>query len=371
MKKGEILYKIDQNDNVRVWWMEYNENSYRVVSGVQGGSLVTSGWKFPTEKNVGKKNATLISEQVRIEVDAIYAAKLYQGKYSKTIEEAKAGPKFIECMLAEKYSSKKHQNFPYFSQPKYDGLRCLVTKDIMQSRNGKLFVSSPHIQRNLQSFFEQHPEVILDGELYNHDLKYDFEKIISLARKTKPSEKDLRESEEKIYFYVYDVIFPFEETFEKRFEFLQEHIQEKYEKIVLTDTTLVNTKEEIDNMMNVYLESGYEGQILRDPRSFYEHRRSSFLLKNKEFDDAEFEIIDVLEGKGNWANAAKTLIIRLENGEIQRSGVRGNFDMLKDLLYKKEEYIGTDVTVRYQGKTSDDKLRFPVAIKFWKEKRTV
>jgi hypothetical protein len=43
--------------------------------------------------------------------------------------------------------------------------------------------------------------------------------------------------------------------------------------------------------------------------------------------------------------------------------------MLKDLLYNANDYIGTDVTVRYQNKTEDGKLRFPVIVAFWKGKR--
>ena len=43
-----------------------------------------------------------------------------------------------------------------------------------------------HILDELQPFFNKYPDVVLDGELYNHDLKDNFEKIISLVRKQKP-----------------------------------------------------------------------------------------------------------------------------------------------------------------------------------------
>ena len=97
--------------------------------------------------------------------------------------------------------------------------------------------------------------------------------------------------------------------------------------------------------------------------------RSKSLIKHKEFEDDEFQIVSIEEGKGNWAGAAKRIEIRLKDGTTQFSNVRGSFDKLEDLLYNANDYIGTDVTVRYQNKTEDGKLRFPVIVAFWKGKR--
>jgi DNA ligase-1 len=120
-------------------------------------------------------------------------------------------------------------------------------------------------------------------------------------------------------------------------------------------------------MLSHYLEMGYEGQMLRVPDSLYEGKRSKNLIKHKEFEDDEFEIVSIEEGKGNWAGAAKRIEIRLKDGTTQFAGVRGSFDFLKDLLYNDHGY--TSVTVRYQNKTDDGKLRFPVVVAFWKGKR--
>lgn len=373
MKLAEKLYKIDTKGNVRVWWMEYDEEKYRACSGIEGGAIVESGWQYPREKNVGRANATTIAEQVESEVASKYEARMYQGKYHPSVEEAKTGAKFIECMLAEKFNPKK-ADFPYYSQPKLDGVRCLVSEDGMQTRNGKAFVSSPHIREALQTFFEVFPDAILDGELYNHDLKNDFEKIISLARKTKPTDKDLAESREMVQYHIYDVITPEPVEYEDRMNWLQE-INEKlfgnHVSIKFVPSVLVTNLEEAEAKLAEYLENGYEGQMLRKPKSPYEHRRSSYLLKDKMFEDGEYEIVDILEGKGNWSGYAKTIEIKLPDGSIQQSGMRGNFKFAKQLLEDREQYIGTEVTIRYQNKTADGKLRFPVAVTFWKGKRDV
>lgn len=371
MKHREKLYKIDTKGNVRVWWMDYDEEKYRACSGILDGAIVESGWQYPTEKNVGKVNATSLSEQVLSEVNSKYEARMYQGKYHPSIEEARKGAKFIECMLAEKFDPKKTKDYPYFSQPKLDGVRCLVSEDGMQTRNGKAFVSSPHIRETLESFFAEYPDYILDGELYNHDLKDDFEKIISLARKTKPTEDDLKESAEFVQYHVYDVITPEPMTYEERMEFLEANVLDMFRQVHLVKTSVVSNLEEAEAKLGEYLEAGYEGQMLRKSASPYEHRRSKSLLKHKIFEDGEYEIVEIIEGKGNWSGYAKAVEIRLPDGSTQQSGMRGKFEFAKKLFEDREQYVGTEVTIRYQNKTTDGKLRFPVAVAFWKGKRDV
>lgn len=365
----EKLYKIDSKGKLRVWWMEYNDEAYRTHSGIDGGKIVTSGWQYPTEKNVGRANATSVKEQVLSEIAAEYIKKQYQGKYHTSAIAAKSKDTlFHECMLADKYNPKKHTKFPYYSQPKLDGIRCLVSKDKMQSRQGKPIISAPHIQEALVDFFQKFPDVVLDGELYNHELKDNFEKIVSLVRKTKPTAADLEESKRLVQYHVYDVIMDGE--YHSRLAFLEEHIMDRYNPMIqLVSTIPVYKAEAVAPLLARRLENGYEGQMLRVPDSLYEGKRSKNLIKHKEFEDAEFEIVSIVEGQGNWAGYAKSIEIRLPDGTTQFSGTRGTVDFLKDILYHANRYIGTEVTVRYQRKTDDGKLRFPVVVAYWGGKR--
>lgn len=368
------LYKIDSTGRVRVWWIESNFEAYRTHSGLDGGKIVVSGWQYPTEKNVGKANETSITAQLWAEVKSKYEHQTYQGKYAPTVEEAKQGAKFIECMLASKYDEKKHTEFPYWSQPKLDGVRCLVTEAGLQSRNGKPLLSSPHIRTALQPLFDEFPDVVVDGELYNHELKDDFERLISLARKTKPTPEDIAESAKMVEYHVYDVIIPGEDlTVYDRLQFIQDNIAGRFPMVVAVPGVLVHSAEEIDTKLGKYLESGYEGQMLRERTSPYEHKRSKALLKHKTFEDDEYEIVDLIEGKGNWAGYIKAIEIRLPDGSTQQSGMRGTQEFAKKLMNEREEYLDgkSVVTIRYQNKTSDGKLRFPVAVAFWKGGRDV
>ena len=106
-------------------------------------------------------------------------------------------------MLAYPVSNKPiDYNRPVFIQPKLDGVRCVIQYENMgleyevkaYSRTGKEWKNIDHILEQLIPFFQKYPDVILDGELYNHDLRDNFEKIISLVRKTKPTEEDRLEA---------------------------------------------------------------------------------------------------------------------------------------------------------------------------------
>ena len=101
-------------------------------------------------------------------------------------------------------------------QPKLDGVRCVIQYEnsgvTAYSRTGKEWKNIEHILEELVPFFDKYPDIILDGELYNHDLKDDFETIISLVRRQKPDDIDMLESAELVQFHCYDII---DEEYEK------------------------------------------------------------------------------------------------------------------------------------------------------------
>ena len=83
----------------------------------------------------------------------------------------------IKPMLAQKFDSNRicFETQEVYIQPKLDGIRCIFTKDGAYSRAGNQFMNLEHIELKLNMFFKNNPDAILDGELYNHKLKNDFE----------------------------------------------------------------------------------------------------------------------------------------------------------------------------------------------------
>ena len=352
----QTLYKRDTNGNIRQWTIEYSgpvNPGIRTVSGIKDGKLVTSGWNVSTGKNLGKKNATTAFEQAQKEAEAKW--KLYLAKeYFEREEDVDKYDKF-KPMLAHEYA-KRHQS-EGISQPKLDGIRCIARKDGLFSRAGKELVSVPHIAEELEDFFKDFPNVILDGELYNHELKDDFNKITSLVRKTKPTDEDFVESCFLVQYHIYDLFDPDapDTLFLERFNLAVE----PNEVIHIVKTGVCTTQKELDAFYSEYIEQGYEGQMIRN-NTPYENKRSKNLLKRKEFITEEFDVISVLEGAGTWAGYAKHFELELGDGRIFKSGVRGTQEVLKELLEQKEP--PTWVTVRYFEKTPDGIPRFPVVI---------
>jgi DNA ligase-1 len=105
------------------------------------------------------------------------------------------------------------------------------------------------------------------------------------------------------------------------------------------------------------MEEGYEGQMIRI-NSKYENKRSKFLIKRKEFIDEEFEIIDILDGKGNREGLATKVIFKNKDGSTFDTGVIGNDEYTSSLLSNKLKYIGKKATVVYQNLTPDGAPRF-------------
>lgn len=364
------LYKTDSNGNMREWWVEWTpEGAHRTHSGVVGGKTVTSGWKYAEGKNIGKINETSVKEQVMSEIDSQYAHQLYQGKYHLTQDEAASkGAQFFAPMLAATYGSKTFKIGEHiFSQPKFDGIRCVAKVDGLWSRQGKPITSCPHIEAQLAPLFHENPDIILDGELYNHTLKSDFEKITSLVKKQKPTDEQKAECAGVVEYHVYDV-FIAGKQFSARYDYLVTQIKGSYPSVKVSRTDEIHTQEEADELYANYLEDGYEGQMLRSDDIYHEGKRPKALLKRKTMEDAEFIIEDIVEGVGNWAGAAKSVTIRLPNGETQSAGMRGTFEHNQRILKDREELIGTLATVASQGETGYGKLRFPVVTKFWRTK---
>ena len=207
--------------------------------------------------------------------------------------------------------------------------------------------------------------MILDGELYNHELKSDFNKITSLVRKVKPSEEERIECEELVQYHVYDVYDPsFKEwNFQERISYV--HIMIGGDSCKPVETTQAKSQDQLDALYSAYTEHGYEGQMVRN-NTAYENKRSKNLLKRKEFITEEFEVVEVLEGDGNWKGYAKHFV--LTNGDLTfRSGVRGNFETLENLLNNPEQ--AQWVTCRYFDLTPDGVPRFPVVIDWGKGER--
>ena len=248
-----------------------------------------------------------------------------------------------------------------FMQPKLDGVRCVIQYDgevKAYSRTGKLWQNIEHILFNLKPWFALNPDVILDGELYNHDLRDDFETIISLVRRQKPDDIDMLESADLVQFHCYDIIDE-TKTFEERSKFITQN-EPRNHCVKHVDTIQVATESLAKVFHQSNLEMGYEGSIVRT-NDVYKCGRSWSLRKFKDFSDAEALIVGYEEGKGKRVGTLGKFVMQDEDGNQFGCppGKGYNYKDLTDILNNIHDYIGQIATFTYFERTKANSYRHP------------
>ena len=268
-----------------------------------------------------------------------------------------------KAMLAHKFDDSRIDfKRPIYIQAKLDGVRCLFTKDGAFSRNGKQFMNVRHIEMALKPFFAEQPDVVLDGELYNHKLKRDFEKIISLVRKQKPTDEDRLDAQHLVQFHVYDyfdgVMYDNYQTRMQRLvnaEFYDAQIKH-------VPALLVDSYNYARVQHEEFLSLGYEGSIIRNGDGIYKHGRSYDLMKFKDFSDTEATIIDYVTGKGKRTGTLGKFIMQDDDGVVFGCppGKGYSYKDLKVMLKNVDSFIGKRATFTYFQRTKANSYRHPL-----------
>lgn len=376
IKSFETLYKKNTQGGLEEWSIHVVQEEGmhpRIVTHfgeLEGKTQVTED-VIKEGKNVGKKNETTPWTQALAEAQSKWEKKVKTG-YVKKIEDAKAGKidsSFIKGgiapMLAHSYADHgTKMAFPCLGQPKLDGIRCLAIKSgpsvSLWSRTRKEITSCPHIIDAINAAYDC--DIILDGELYTHDYKNDFEKIISAVRKDKPSPEAL-----KVQYHIYDradVPWGFHERFQSIFDLNQDPLSSV---LYLVDTLPVMGVDDVTNKFSMFSSQGYEGLMLRNPDSKYENKRSYHLMKVKEFQDEEFKIVDVEEGRGKLQGLVGAFTCVTKEGKYFSVKPMGNQEESRKYILDPDLAVGRFLTVKYQNKTAEGIPRFPVGLRFREE----
>ena len=267
----------------------------------------------------------------------------------------------FNVMLAHPVGKKEFDK-DSFIQPKLDGVRCYITKHGAFSRNHKQFMNAQHITDELVQLFTKYPNVVLDGELYNHDYKDNFNKIISLVRKQSPSDAERNEAK-AIQFHNYDIFMP--DTPDNSFEYRNESIKNLHKEFTLQYCKTVETYQ-VQNDVTARLmyyqfttKQGYEGAILRNNKP-YEQKRSYNLQKYKEFHDTEATIIGWVEGQGKRTGTIGKFLARDANGVEFGMPVMDKMPVLEKMYDIAEWYIGKTATFTYFQRTPSGSYRHPL-----------
>ena len=361
------LYCKSKTGKTQVWNIEVIGAKIRVSYGYEGGAVTVNEKTITSGKNLGKKNATTAAEQATLEAKSTWDKKK-TGGYAESLDDAQvpavasdgamAAHEAILPMLAHDYNKRgKDIKFPCYVQPKLDGVRCIFRNGILTSRQGKVFPNMEHIVNDLKDV-----ELVLDGELYSDTLN--FQQFVGLVRKKKHNAAEI-ELLKQVKYWVYDIVNdkPFEERHATLREMFVNHVH-LYPFVYRLITEECKTKAELKGFHDRFVAAGKEGLIIRNKTGLYQlAARSKDLQKYKEFEDAEFTVVEFTDGVGS----EKGLVIWVCETEDKRKfsvRPRGSHEERAEIFNDADSYVGKKLTVRYQELTEDGIPRFPVGIAF-------
>ena len=370
--------------------------AYVVIQhGQKDGKLQADEREYKEGKNIGRANETTPLEQCIAETNRKWTDKKEKEGYLEEKDSLSAVSVTTACvaspmatffpMLAQTYEPDTKQKkkqviaFPCYVQPKLDGLRCVMypldktygTNIVAQSRTGSKFETVNHISQvnpAIKMFFHTHPTCVLDGELYTTEIP--FEELAGLIKKKKISDADLKRLE-KVEYHIYDMFDHAQPglSFEERYDILLKQINwpasssasnNANNNIRLVDTVLINEKDQFRQQFAKYVQSGYEGIMLRNRTGKYlENHRSSDLQKYKEFFEEEYPIVGFGEGDGRDKG---TVIWQCVTPEGERFSVRpkGTIEFRREQFSNAAANVGKRLTVIYQELSTKGVPRFPV-----------
>jgi ATP-dependent DNA ligase len=291
--KLPTLYARAANDAVNQWTCWVNGPNVIVEWGQTGGTLQETSF-LCEPKNTGRANATTAEDQAVKEAIAKWK-KQVKKKYHTSVTAAQTSFN-LKPMLAHEFK-KRHDagkvQFPVDVQPKFDGVRCLAYRKngrvMLQSRGGDPY-DVEHIRAALETVLPYQPDLVLDGELYTHEVSR--QNIISLVKRPQPESIDLG-------YRVYDIAFLSEAPmpWHARRDFLAEWF-EMHEDALSTHPIFevasieAHNAQQVKDLHDAYVKEGFEGAIIRQRQGMYRFAyRSHDLLKMKVFLEEDFEVI--------------------------------------------------------------------------------
>jgi ATP-dependent DNA ligase len=420
--KLPFLYKIDGKNKERIWLIKVLDDEVITKSGEVGGKVIVNRRKYEGV-NINKKNATTSFEQAKRVAERLWIKKLSKGYDPKTQKgiqlkkvvlnaQKKSGNvnTNLDKLLRQPQKEKQKENkriqengllvdfetnirpmhcqkwsdedkvLKYFDfdegvyvQPKLDGIRAIIRLEkvdddyycVMTSRQGKQFLFLKHLRESIKNLlYPKYKDIILDAELYFHNSKNikTKERFNIIQKSCRTVSSSPFKDEELLQVYIFDII---DETKnqEERFQLLEKILKNNIDtNINRVQTFIVNDNEELETRNREFKGDNFEGTVVRAKDLMYESdKRSLRMRKYKEFQDEEYEIIGHFKKTG-VADEQFVWICKNEKNKEFKVKPRGTKDQRLEWYKDRDEYIGQQLTVKFQELTKDGVPRFPVGI---------
>ena len=308
-------------------------------------------------KKYTDKGYKLLPSSVNIE-DAKAVAAFVEEHLGEGVTDSNGFKKHMLAKQADKVATSVFDKIKYwYGSRKIDGVRCsFYWKDgevRTASRGGGDYDASTSFMRHnpkLIQFFEEHPDIVLDGELYKHGKS--LQQISGAAR----LEKDTA-GMDWLEYYIYDVM-DSTKTFEERLDILHDITDElnlgfnperewddrelKFQ--IVPQETVVGWAN-IQKLHDKYVGEGFEGIVIRDPSKVYNFGgRTNAMIKVKMYKDAEFEIVGYSEG---LRPEDMVFVCKTKEGKEFEAKPMGPRELKWEYLDRMDEIIGKMATVKY------------------------
>lgn len=301
-------------------------------------------------------------------------------------------PEF-SVQLAYAHQKKMHlycEETLYAITQKLDGYRAIVMVNVtpngleqtIYTRSGKEVVGANEMHEGITDFlahnaalFAMYPDgVVFDGELLatNED-QLDSGKLYQKTSKT------LQQKGEKkgLNFHIFDMIdineFLYDwasdetktqRTYQERRQQM-DTLEEVSSVFVVPVLAWVKGTSEIADWMEHSSDYGWEGLMLNVADAYYVKKRTAGLLKVKEMNTADLEIIGFNQAiNGENKGLLQSLVLRLDDMNTVNVGIGLSADLIRDIWYNQDKYLGLMVEVQYFEQTTNQNggksLRFPV-----------
>ena len=130
------LYKRTSTGKIQTWFGEVDGGRYRTTSGQLYGKRTTTAWTECEAKNVGRSNEVIPDQQAISEMESMYTKKR-RTDYFDSLDDVDTSDR-IKPMLALAPDKCDIQDDELFNaQPKFDGFRCIASKDGMFTISGR------------------------------------------------------------------------------------------------------------------------------------------------------------------------------------------------------------------------------------------
>ena len=308
-------------------------------------------------KKYTDKGYKLLPSSIKID-NAVAVEAFVEEHLGNGVTDSNGFKKHMLAKQADKVATSVFDKIKYwYGSRKIDGVRCsFYWKDgevRTASRGGGDYDASTSFMRHnpkLIQFFEEHPDIVLDGELYKHGKS--LQQISGAAR----LEKDTARMD-WLEYYIYDVM-DSTKTFEERLDILHDITDElnlgfnperewddgelKFQ--IVPQETVVGWAN-IQKLHDKYVGEGFEGIVIRDPSKVYNFGgRTNAMIKVKMYKDAEFEIVGYSEG---LRPEDMVFVCKTKEGKEFEAKPMGPRELKWEYLDRMDEIIGKMATVKY------------------------